>query len=94
MQTYVLIYPALGVLRRTDGVVSAHAAFGPYEIIAPVETQDLDELSDLVARQTQAISERHDYMHPPGRALGPGRPARAGPSLPASKTSCSQGDVL
>jgi hypothetical protein len=39
MQSCVLISPALGVLRRTDGVVSAHAAFGPYDIIALVETQ-------------------------------------------------------
>jgi len=36
MRAYVLIkthvgdiYPALGILRRTDGVTSAHGTFGP-----------------------------------------------------------------
>jgi DNA-binding Lrp family transcriptional regulator len=64
MQAYVLIkthvgdiYPALGILRRTDGVTSAHATFGPFDIIALVEADGLDELSDLVARQIHGISE-------------------------------------
>ncbi|MEE8389553.1 MAG: Lrp/AsnC ligand binding domain-containing protein [Anaerolineae bacterium] len=57
MQAYVLIkthvddnYPALGILRRTDGVVSAYGTFGPYDIIALVEAKGLDELGRLVAR--------------------------------------------
>jgi DNA-binding Lrp family transcriptional regulator len=69
MQAYVLVkahvgdmLPALGILRRTEGVVSAHATFGPYDIIALVEAGGLDELSDLVARQIQGISEIADTM--------------------------------
>ena len=67
MQAYVLIkahigdiFPALGILRRTDGVLSAHATFGPYDIIALVEADGLDALSDLVARQIHGISEVFD----------------------------------
>jgi DNA-binding Lrp family transcriptional regulator len=69
MQAYVLIkthvgdiHPALGILRRTEGVVSVHATFGPYDIIALVEAEGLDGLSDLVARQIQGISEITDTM--------------------------------
>jgi hypothetical protein len=57
MQAYVLIkahvgdiHAALGILRRTEGVVSACATFGPHDIIALVEARGLNELSDLVAR--------------------------------------------
>lgn len=64
MQAYILIkthvgdvYPALGILRRTGGVVSAHGTFGPYDIIALVEAAGLDELSNLVTRKIQGISE-------------------------------------
>lgn len=64
MQAYVLIkthigdiYSALGILRRTAGVISAHAVFGPYDIIALVEAEGLDELGDLVARQITGIAE-------------------------------------
>lgn len=69
IQAYVLIkthvgdiHAALGILRRTDGVVSAQATFGPYDIIALVEADGLDGLSDLVARQIQGISEITDTM--------------------------------
>ncbi len=64
MQAYILInahvgdiYAALGILRRTKGVVSAHGTFGPYDIVAQVEAEGVDELSTLVARQIQGISE-------------------------------------
>jgi len=64
MQAYVLIkthigdvYPALGILRRTGGVVSAYATFGPYDIIALVEAEGLDKLGDLVARRIPGIPE-------------------------------------
>ncbi len=64
MQAYVLIktqigdiYPALGILRRIEGVVSAQSTFGPYDIIAMVEAAGIDELSHLVARRIQGISE-------------------------------------
>jgi DNA-binding Lrp family transcriptional regulator len=64
MQAYVLIsahvgdiYAAVNILHRTSGVLSAHATFGPYDIIALVEAKGLNELSDLVARQIHGISE-------------------------------------
>ena len=68
MQAYVLIkthvgdiHAALGILRRTEGV-SAYATFGRHDIVALVEAGGLDELSDLVARQIQGISEITDTM--------------------------------
>ncbi len=64
MKAYVLIktqvgdiYPALGILRRISEVVSVNSTFGPYDIIALVEAADIDELSYLVARRIQGISE-------------------------------------
>lgn len=64
MQAYGLIkarigdiYSALGILRRTSGVVSAQAIIGPYDIIALVEADGLDEIGDLVARQIASIAE-------------------------------------
>lgn len=64
MQAYVLInahigdiFPALNILRRTKGVITAYATFGPYDVVALVEAEDLNELSDLVARQIHGISE-------------------------------------
>ena len=64
MQAYILIkthvgdiYPALGILRRISNVVSANGTFGPYDIVALVEAVDIDELSQLVARRIQGISE-------------------------------------
>jgi DNA-binding Lrp family transcriptional regulator len=64
MQAYILIsahigdiYAALNILHRTPGVLSAHATFGPYDIIALVEAANLDDLSDLIARQIHGINE-------------------------------------
>jgi len=64
MQAYVLIktqigdiYPALDILRRIDKVTSAKSTFGPYDIIALVEAASIDELSHLVTRRIQGISE-------------------------------------
>jgi DNA-binding Lrp family transcriptional regulator len=64
MQAYILIrthigdiYPALGILRRTSGIISAYATFGPYDIVALVEAEDIDQLSNLVAKKIHGISE-------------------------------------
>ena len=64
MQAYVLIkahvgdiQPAIGILRRTNGVVSAAPTLGPYDIVALVEAGTFDELGDLVTRQIHAINE-------------------------------------
>lgn len=64
MQAYVLInahigdiYPALNILRRTKGVITAYATFGAYDIVALVEAENLDELSNLIARQVHGIGE-------------------------------------
>ncbi len=64
MQAYLFVetrvgklYSAVEMLRQIEGVVSAHATFGPYELIALVEAEGLDELSDLVVRQIHGISE-------------------------------------
>ncbi len=64
MQAYVMIkthigdiYPAVGILRRISNVISAQGTFGPYDIVALVEADNIDELSQLVSRRIQGISE-------------------------------------
>lgn len=67
MQAYVLIkanigdiYPALGILRRTRGVISAEAVFGPHDIVALIEAEKLAELDNLVNRQIASMAEITD----------------------------------
>ena len=64
MQAYVLIkahvgdiHAAVGILRRTKGVISASPTLGPYDIVALVEAEGMDELGDLVTRQIHAVNE-------------------------------------
>ena len=64
MQAYVLIkahigdiHAAVGILHRTQGVLSAYPTLGPYDIVAQVEADGIDELGDLVTRQIHAINE-------------------------------------
>jgi DNA-binding Lrp family transcriptional regulator len=47
----------LVALQRKKGVVSADAIFGPYDIIAVIEGQDLEDLSSTV------IDDLYDLGH-------------------------------
>ncbi|UCG80492.1 MAG: Lrp/AsnC ligand binding domain-containing protein [Desulfobacterales bacterium] len=47
----------LAELQRKKGVVSADAIFGPYDIIAVIEGQDLEDLSSTV------IDDLYDLGH-------------------------------
>ncbi|HID29712.1 MAG TPA: Lrp/AsnC family transcriptional regulator [Desulfobacterales bacterium] len=47
----------LVALRRKKGVASADAIFGPYDVIAVIEGQDLEDLSNTV------IGDLYDLGH-------------------------------
>lgn len=64
MQGYVLIkahvgdiHAAVGILRRTNGVITAFPTLGPYDIVALVEADGMEQLGDLVTRQIHSINE-------------------------------------
>ena len=41
--------PALEALRGVEGVVEAHRVFGPFDIVARVEAETLEEVRGMVA---------------------------------------------
>lgn len=51
------IKETLAALRRKKGVESADAIFGPYDIIAVIQGQDLEDLSSTV------INDLYDLGH-------------------------------
>jgi DNA-binding Lrp family transcriptional regulator len=62
MKAYVLITARAGGLRsvvealkKIEGVVEAHATFGPYDAVAVVQTSDVASLGDLTAGSIQPI---------------------------------------
>jgi DNA-binding Lrp family transcriptional regulator len=62
MKAYVLITVRAGGvrgvvdnLRKIEGVVEAHATFGPYDAVAVVETSDVANLGELTASSIQPI---------------------------------------
>ena len=42
-------------LRRLDGVIDAHMTFGPYDVVAILQADDINKLGKLVARSIQPI---------------------------------------
>ena len=62
MKAYVLIHVRPGSvpevvrnLRRLTGVLDANMTFGPYDVVAVVETTDVNRLGPLVAGEIQPI---------------------------------------
>ena len=62
MQAYVLIttdagkvLSALAEIKKLDGIKSAHATIGPYDIISFVEFENPDELVNLIVDKVQKI---------------------------------------
>jgi DNA-binding Lrp family transcriptional regulator len=62
MKAYILIHVRPGSvpevvrnLRRVNGVVEANMTFGPYDVVAIVETKDVNQLGPLVAGEIQPI---------------------------------------
>jgi DNA-binding Lrp family transcriptional regulator len=62
MKAYVLIKTRAGDikdvvsnLRRLKGVTEAHMTFGPYDVVAEVETADVAQLGALTASGIQPI---------------------------------------
>lgn len=63
MKAYVLIKGRAGTgntivqaMRQLAGVREAHLTFGPYDVIATVETTSLEALGTLVAESIQTIA--------------------------------------
>ena len=62
MKAYILIHvrtgsisEVVGNLRRVDGVLECDMTFGPYDVVAIVQTKDTEELGNLIARYIQPI---------------------------------------
>ena len=62
MKAYVLIdvrpgeiKQVLSLLRRLEGVVEAFMTFGPYDIVATLETRDIQHLGSLLSNEIQPI---------------------------------------
>ena len=62
MKAYVLIHvrtgsitEVVGNLRRVEGVKECNMTFGPYDVVAIVETDDTAHLGNLIARYIQPI---------------------------------------
>ena len=61
-KAYVLIEAAVGktkevaaALRSLEGIYSADAVTGPYDIIAIIEARDLGSIGDMVTEQVHTI---------------------------------------
>lgn len=62
MKAYIMIHVRPGTvpevvrnLRRLDGVLEAHMTFGPYDVVAEMEANDVNHLGKLVASEIQPI---------------------------------------
>jgi len=69
MKAYVFMHVRSGSvpevvqnLRRLDGVVDAHMTFGPYDVVAVIQADDVNKLGKLVARSIQPIPGVHDTV--------------------------------
>ena len=62
MKAYILINVRTGnigevltQLKRLDGVVEANMTFGPYDIVAVIQSNDLQHLGQMLAQAVQPI---------------------------------------
>ncbi len=62
MKAYILIKTRAGEvqevvknLRELEGVTEAHMTFGPFDVVAEVETRDIAKLGEITAAQIQPI---------------------------------------
>jgi len=62
MKAYVMIHVRPGSvsevvrnLKRLNGVVDAHMTFGPYDVVAIVQANDVNSLGPLIANEVQPI---------------------------------------
>ena len=62
MKAYVLVKvrvgevgPVVKQLRRLEGVLEADITFGPYDIVATIEAEDINDLGNLVYFTIQPI---------------------------------------
>ncbi|RME85760.1 MAG: Lrp/AsnC family transcriptional regulator [Caldilineae bacterium] len=49
------IHEVVSFLKRTDHVSEAYAIFGPYDAIAVIEGEDLNQIADTIYRDIQSI---------------------------------------
>ena len=69
MKAYVLIHVRAGAIpeavrniSRLEGVQEAHMTFGPYDVVATVNANDVAHLGRLIANQIQPIPGVIDTM--------------------------------
>lgn len=62
MKAYVLIHVRTGSvpevvrnMRRLDGVIDANMTFGPYDVVAVIQGDDVNKLGHLIASNIQPI---------------------------------------
>ena len=62
MKAYVLIHVRAGSvpevvrnMRRLDGVIDANMTFGPYDVVAVIQADDVNKLGHLIAAKIQPI---------------------------------------
>jgi DNA-binding Lrp family transcriptional regulator len=62
MKAYVLIHVRTGSvpevvrnMRRLDGVIEANMTFGPYDVVAVIQGDDVNKLGHLIASNIQPI---------------------------------------
>jgi DNA-binding Lrp family transcriptional regulator len=62
MKAYVMIHVRPGSvpevvrnLRRLKGVVEANMTFGPYDVVATIQSNDINSLGPLIATEVQPI---------------------------------------
>ena len=70
MKAYILITVRIGTvkdvvqhLRRSEKIVEAHMTLGPYDAVAVVEVDDLDDLGSLLSSVIQPNSWRFGNTH-------------------------------
>jgi DNA-binding Lrp family transcriptional regulator len=62
MKAYVLVHTqametaeAVNMMRKVKGVVAADITFGPYDVVAQVEADNLDHIGRIVIREIRTL---------------------------------------
>jgi len=62
MKAYIMVHVRPGSvpevirnLRRLDGILKANMTFGPYDVVAEIEANDINHLGKMVASEIQPI---------------------------------------
>ncbi len=69
MKAYVLVHTqametaeTVSMMRKVKGVVATDATFGPYDIVAQVEADNLDNIGRIVIREIRTLPGVSDTL--------------------------------